>query len=398
MVWFSHRRLFLFSLLGSVFVIGSLFLAIPLHVAAANATWVPVPTPKQPKTYNTLFGIASISSTDVWTVGNTSTTSSANSLIEHWDGRSWKIIPAAQVNPGQEALDGVAAVSHNDVWAVGATLSSSRALIEHWNGKRWSAVPAPAPPPPNDSYSLSAVTALSSTDVWAVGYHVFFGGQQSLALHWDGTAWSVIPTPTITQGGVGSPADDALSSITAISSHDIWASGSLNYGNQGLIEHWDGTSWNVVPSPAPSTISNLYTLNSIAADASGHVWAVGQDLNAGLPLIEQWTGTSWMIVSSPPPPTIGSGERSSLSGVTAVSGTSVWAVGSYGASTSSNTYISDTLVEHWDGTAWTIVPSPNVNPVNALNAVTSFDGQTGAVGFSQTANHISTLVIGCNCA
>lgn len=358
-----------------------------------------IPTPKQPKTDNTLVSIASISSTDAWTVGHTSTTSSTNSLIEHWNGRSWKIIPAAQVNPGQEALAAVAAVSRNDVWAVGVTPSSggTQALIEHWNGIRWNVVPAPTPPHPNDSYILSAVTALSSTDVWAVGYDVFYGGQQSLALHWDGTAWSVIPTPTITQG-LGNPADDALNSITAISSHDIWAAGSFNYGNQGLIEHWDGTSWNVVTSPAPSTVSNLYTLNSIAADASGHVWAVGEDLNAGLPLIEQWTGTSWVIVSSPLPPTIGSGERSSLSGVTVVSGTSAWAVGSYGASTPSNTYISDTLVEHWDGTAWTIVPSPNVNPVNALNAVTSFHGQTGAVGFSQTVNRISTLVIGCNCA
>ena len=100
-----------------------------------------------------------------------------------------------------------------------------------------------------------------------------------------------------------------------------------------------------------------------------------------LPFIEQSNGTSWTIVPSPQPPTIGSNENDTLSGVTVVNGTSAWAVGNYNASTPSSGSVEDTLVEHWDGTSWTVVPSPNVKTVNLLNAVTSFQGQTGAVGF-----------------
>ncbi len=398
MIRFSHRQVFLLSLFGYAFIISGLVLAFPLRVASAATPWVAIPTPKEAKTYNTLVGIARISSTDAWTVGSATTTTSSNSLIEHWNGHSWKVVPAAQVNPGDESLAAVAAVSHNDVWAVGTTyLGPSRAVIEHWNGIRWSIVPAPTPPLPNDSYALTAVTALSSNNVWAVGYHIFYRGQQSLAFHWDGIVWSVIPTPAITQG-TGDLPHDELDSVTAISPNDIWAAGSFYYGGLGLIEHWDGTAWNEVTAPAPPTGGQRYNFKSIAADAAGHVWVVGEYVNVQtFSLIEQWNGTSWTIVPSPQPPTIGSNENDTLNGVTIVSGTSAWAVGNYNASTPSGGSIEDTLVEHWDGTNWIVVPSPNVKTSNVLYAVTSFQGQTGAVGASSTSNSIQTLVIGCNC-
>src|SRR5262249_8996815 len=67
------------------------------------------------------------------------------------------------------------------------------------------------------------------------------------------------------------------------------------------------------------------------------------------PLIEHWDGTSWSVVSSPNLP-----QGGSLSGVTAISTNNVWAVGR------SDNFSVD-VVEHWDGASWSVVSSPAVN-------------------------------------
>ena len=61
-----------------------------------------------------------------------------------------------------------------------------------------------------------------------------------------------------------------------------------------------------------------------------------------------------------------------LAGVAALSAGDVWAVGYYLIGS-----LEQTLVEHWDGTSWTIVSSPNVgtgnNQLNAVAAVSASD-------------------------
>src|SRR5438105_3286110 len=52
-----------------------------------------------------------------------------------------------------------------------------------------------------------------------------------------------------------------------------------------------------------------------------------------------------------------------LNGVSATSSTDAWAVGSYTVGTAANT-----LAEHWNGTSWSVVPSPNVGSGSAFYA------------------------------
>ena len=88
-------------------------------------------------------------------------------------------------NPGTfNRLYAVTALAANDVWAVGEfTNPISRTLALHWNGSSWAHVPTPT----GDGYShLYGVTALASNDVWAVGDD----GNSTLALHWDGSQWT----------------------------------------------------------------------------------------------------------------------------------------------------------------------------------------------------------------
>ena len=84
---------------------------------------------------------------------------------------SWKVVSSPSPGPGAfDLLNGVAAVSTNDVWAVGINSggegSTAQTLIEHWNGKSWQVVSSPSPATDN---SLNGVAAVSATNIWAVG-------------------------------------------------------------------------------------------------------------------------------------------------------------------------------------------------------------------------------------
>lgn len=97
------------------------------------------------------------------------------SIVEHWDGTSWSVVPNEHPG-GFHELTGIAAVSSADVWAVGS--GTTQPLIEHWNGTSWSIVPSPAV-----SGRLTALAVFSASDVWAVGYAT---GGVTLIENWDG--------------------------------------------------------------------------------------------------------------------------------------------------------------------------------------------------------------------
>src|SRR5207244_6438633 len=100
---------------------------------------------------------------------------------------------------------------------------------------------------------LNAVAAVSSSDVWAVGYYINTGIlYQTLIGHWDGAAWSAVPSPNLGTD------NNALWGVAAVSSSDVWAVGWYHNGpgNQTLVEHWNGSLWSVVPSPNPGTNTN----------------------------------------------------------------------------------------------------------------------------------------------
>src|SRR5207302_5028319 len=112
--------------------------------------------------------------------------------------------------------------SGNDVWAVGEYGDGSRAitLTMHWNGGAWSVVPSPNVGA--NSNFLFGVSG-SGNDVWAVGYYYTFNGSATMTLHWDGGAWSVVPSPN---AGVAS----GLNAVSG-SGNDLWAVGTYSDGS-----------------------------------------------------------------------------------------------------------------------------------------------------------------------
>jgi len=132
-------------------------------------------------------------------------------------------------------------------------------------------------------------------------------------------------------------------------------------------------------------------LSSVAVAADNDVWAVGWAFNAQLnayrTLTEHWTGTRWSLVRSPN----ATNGYNLLNGVAVVAANDVWTVGQ---AANGSTY--STLVEHWNGVAWSIVPSPNVagnsNILEAISVVSAND--IWAVGYSSDSsfnNHSLTM-------
>jgi hypothetical protein len=328
-------------------------------VAARCANWTGVQPPNPGRFDNRLLDVTALSSCDAWAVGNYFNDIMENNgqtLIEHWNGSSWKHVPSP--SPGGSAknniLLGAAAVSRTDAWAVGnyvtVTGGSNLALIEHWDGTAWKKVPSPSP---SGATVLNGVAAASATDAWAVGEFANRADVgRTLIERWDGTAWTRVPSPN---PGVS----NFLFGVAAVSAADAWAVGGYVTGtafvHKTLVLHWDGTVWRRVPSPNPGSSNNL--LNAVSASSATGAWAVGQyEISPGpeRTLTEHWNGTAWTWVPSPSPG--GTSGFSTLNGVAAVSAAGAWAVGDYENIAGGG---QRSLIERWNGTAWKQVPSPN---------------------------------------
>ena len=303
---------------------------------------------------------------------------------------AWTSVPVPPA--GQNAnLMGVSSTSDSDAWAVGSENGSpstgvgAKVLIDHWNGTAWSQVATPTTP--QNTASLAAVSASSPTDAWAIGRDSNSRSNfQPLALHWNGTAWSVSSTAATAlagQLGVG---------VADISPTDAYAiGGHLGSAHTGLVAQWNGTSWTRVNVPLPSNNNLASDLYAVSADGPNDVWIVGTYYLLVTPTDEaletyslHWNGTAWSIVPMPMVPGTNPNNQFILDAVKANSPTDVWAVGkSSNAATGSAT----TLTEHWNGTAWSIVPSPSPGSGGSLTGVTTSNASNSvwAVGVTQSS-------------
>jgi alpha-tubulin suppressor-like RCC1 family protein len=319
--------------------------------------------------------VAAGSATDAWAVG-ASDALSANSqpLAEHWDGHAWRTVAVPMPAGAAGAqLDGVDEVSSGDVWAVGNMTTSAgaeRTLIEHFDGTAWAVVPSPDPRTgPGASDELKGIGGTSAGDLWAVGE--YSDGQNfnaMLFVHWDGTAWSFVKEPAALHNSAFGNA------VTVLSPTDAWAVGENGLRTATLSAHWNGTAWSFVQTPFPQDGNDPQNfLTGVTATGPGDVWASGYEGNVNqqnfsLPYVLHWDGTAWSLTETPNAGT----EGSLLAGVTALSPTDVWAAGQTGESDGALL----TLTEHFNGQAWSHEPSLDPGelgdaPDSTFQAITS---------------------------
>ncbi len=348
-----------------IFVAGSLVRsAVPVVASPASYTspnitptptclpqWTSVANPPESSQIFTLESVATLSASNVWAVGYRGRDIGARTLVEHWDGTTWSVVSSPNAIEDPNYLLSISAISNNDIWAAGFYYPSSPpnanylTLIEHWNGVTWNIVPSPNVS--GASTYITGISAVSSNDVWAVGGHTTATAQQATTMHWNGTQWSIIPNPA--------GDDSELQGVTTISAGDAWAVG-FQYMNglyQMLIEHWDGSTWNIVSAPETGLSTRL---RKASGSGPNDVWAVGEYPGVNYrTLTIHWDGSQWSLVPSP------NQEEGSnrLGGIVALAPNDVWAVGDYRYGYPAPGIGTRTLIEHWDGSQWSIVPSPN---------------------------------------
>jgi hypothetical protein len=338
--------------------------------------WQVAPSASLTAQDNVLAGVAAASATDVWAVGAYYPTANGPlaTLGHHFDGKAWTAYPLPNVGVQQNVLLGVSMPAPGKAWAVGYFESGrfvQSTLVEHFSGGTWSVVPSPNPSKTQNL--LYGVAALSDSDVWAVGGEEDANGVwHTLTEHWDGSSWTIIPAVDVGDGG------NQFYAVKAIASNDVYAVGQqagARFPNGALIEHWDGLAWSVVASPAdPSATAlplgvtatssfltvvgqqetdtapyttyvaagapgalTIQTTPNIAGEENdlfgvttaldGLTWAVGWalDIKAGVhaPIILRGVNGTWSAVANPSFPNLDSG----LESIAVVPGGGLWAVG-----------------------------------------------------------------------
>jgi hypothetical protein len=392
-------------------------------IVDCGRAWRVVSSPNTPgESISQLLAVDSLSADDVWSVGMTYNSGSRKivPLIEHWDGRHWSIVqsPELPVGSGGGFLSSVSAASVDDVWAAGSFFAGGggkKTLIMHWDGEVWSIVPSPNASGPNvaQNQTLTGITAVSAEDASAVGHYAVFEPDltgtvrttsKTMVQHWDGEAWSIVDSPNPARPGtVGS----FLLSVDAASANDVWAVGRYDAGlgatydspiYQTLIQHWDGTKWSTVSSPNQPGHIDYNHLLDVSVTSPDDVWAVGISgvYTGGFgsiaqTLIQHWDGEAWSIIASPNPGVPGLGQGNWLYGVSGSSADDVWAVGLSATATENG---QKSLIAHWDGTDWSALPGEGSgrDALVGVEAVTA--GDVWAVGGSSplSGNPLDTLV------
>ncbi len=198
-------------------------------------------------------------------------------------------------------------------------------------------------------------------------------------------AWGEVASPN------ASNLQNELAGISAVSGADIWAVGRYNSGRPPTVTgrdtlslHWDGASWTTIPTPNPTWPgADFFSLDDVVALNAADAWAVGHAADfaslKSTTLIEHWDGTNWTIVPSPNP--AGSNLPNQLFGVDAASSQDVWAVGTSG-------YPSRPLILRFSGSSWVNVRNKCRVSLNGVDVLSS--SQIWAVGASTTCRYDGT--------
>ncbi len=346
--------------------------------AAPPPPWSIVSTPAIFGTQVVLDAVAVVSPGQTFAAGYVQTQVPGavewRTLVERWDGAQWQRMntPNRETAPAQNFLRGIAGTSATDVWAVGSTAAAVGQLRSvpyaiHYDGSVWKEASVPDPSGGTGA-SISAITMVSPSNVWAVGTSYPLNARPAV-YHFDGSSWSAerLPVPD----GCSSQNFTELMAVTATASGEIYAGGNCPTaaGWVGVVLHKVGSTWKTVAmGPANSDITAMTTR------ADGTVWAVGTQSvfgsgSRGYALFG--SQDSWTRKLRP----LTSGSYENFSGVTESAGRVV-VVG-----TSSTTVATrKPLILSWFAPHWRPSQTPAQSAESWLSSVASSGSTTWATG------------------
>ena len=349
----------------------------------AGPQWVIQPTPNRAVQNNDLEGVSCTSGAACTAVGlsgvpilspvrGTSRPLAAKApsiatLAERWDGTHWRI--EATPNPVRSSfntLNAVACTSRRACIAVGSgeAGSASVPLAERWNGSRWSIEPTPRPPRAEHS-ELVGLACPTSNECIAVGdYGTTSRASSGFAERWNGSRWTLA-------GLVRPGASSFLAAVSCSSPRSCTAVGAYAIKkskvapDSPLAERWSAGRWSKQPTPGPGV------LDGVSCPTSSQCFAVGSQPNPSVGptdttvLAMRWRGGKWRKQATP---VLSGSTLAYLRGVSCPTVTSCTAAGWIELSAPATTV---TVVANWNSMAgWTVLLTPN--PAKSIGS--SFNG------------------------
>jgi hypothetical protein len=238
------------------------------------------------------------------------------------------------------SLGGISCVSATVCTAVGRSWWGP--LVERWDGSAWSVVPTPSFAGSMRA-SLGGVSCTSRSRCVAVGWT----NKWPLVERWNGSRWSVQATPhTRATRGV------FLNGVSCTAKLCMAVGGSGDA--PPIAARWDGRRWSIEPFAVPPQVRpSDMSLNAVACVRSGVCIAVGGypgRNGCDRPLVERWDGKRWLFQHSPDRFDCASettGGDAMLTGVSCVSATMCLAVGAF-----TPQFKQTVIAQHWNGRVW----------------------------------------------
>jgi hypothetical protein len=242
----------------------------PLIYHFDGTSWSSMPPPDVGPDGGTLDAVLAIASDDVWAAGDrwiSSPSASSESLLLHFDGSSWSVSTHPIQSDGW--VSGLAATSSSDVWASAVgddPTGSQNVAMLHFDGSAWSQIAAAT----TVAQGYPDAVAANGSDAWMVGWLAKGRRSHPLAERWQGASWARVNVP-MPAGAIS----EEVAGVSFGSGGNAWAAG-ISWGKPvsgvasgtARILHWDGSAWNYVTTPTPGTSSGVWGL-SVAPDGSG---------------------------------------------------------------------------------------------------------------------------------
>lgn len=324
-----------------------------LALRLSGTSWVLSASPNPGGSLAGFNGIACYTATGCIAVGGYSTSTADLTLVERLNGTTWTIVTSANASGTSSVLRGVACASATSCQAAGESFTTvEKTLIERFNGTTWTILTSVNPAGTTDN-NLNGIACAGTAFCFAAGGSASASGLNTLVEKWNATAWAVSATPNLASTGYG-----ILNGVACPTAVLCMAVGQYNTGFQTRTTSakFNGTSWTTVTPlvPAGATASKLL---SVACPSDILCMAVGSYATAAgeKTLIEKWNGSVWSIL---PSTNVAGAESNVLAGVACPTTTNCFAIGSY-----VKAGVTKTLAEKWVPGTWTTMTT--ANPVGA---------------------------------
>jgi hypothetical protein len=241
-------------------------------------------------------------------------------MTTQWNGTSWTNlaampIPSEGTSVEPRALD---CPTTSECMVVGSYdhLGQPAPMAERWTGSSWQVLAPPAPTA--ERAILHSVSCTSSSACTAVGsYDTTPQVTKSLIERWNGSSWTIQTSPSPTAERVYFT---SVACTTASWCMAVGASSTTGSGGHALAEVWNGSAWSIVATPTAPGSEGGGWFEEVSCSSSAFCVEVGESIDA------EWNGTEWGTQGMTVP---SHGHAEILHGLSCPTGAACQAVGSY---------------------------------------------------------------------